>query len=154
MRKGRALKVRFAPNSTAVKVKNLTPYVTNELLEKAFSIFGDVSSKFNVSEQLISNIVSSRFWMYHVFARPSDWKSYHYHWWARKIYRRGCCGVCSQTWCTYGSPKMFWGLLFPNSVSLLLWRIKVLVYIMYKYLSVFLYLVGRSAQLFLSQWSK
>lgn len=62
MRKGRALKVRFAPNSTAVKVKNLTPYVTNELLEKAFSIFGDVSSKFNdVSEQLISNIVSSRF---------------------------------------------------------------------------------------------
>lgn len=43
MRKGRPLKVRFAPNSTAVKVKNLTQYVTNELLEKAFSIFGDVS---------------------------------------------------------------------------------------------------------------
>ena len=42
MRKGRALKVRFAPNSTAVKVKNLTPYVTNELLDRAFSIFGDI----------------------------------------------------------------------------------------------------------------
>lgn len=46
MRKGRPLKVRFAPNSTAVKVKNLTQYVTNELLEKAFSIFGDVRPVF------------------------------------------------------------------------------------------------------------
>jgi hypothetical protein len=43
MRKGRALKVRFAPHSAAVKVKNLTPWVSNELLEKAFSVFGEVS---------------------------------------------------------------------------------------------------------------
>ena len=42
MRKGRALKVRFAPHSAAVKVKNLTPWVSNELLEKAFSVFGEV----------------------------------------------------------------------------------------------------------------
>ncbi|XP_051166011.1 hrp65 protein-like [Leptopilina boulardi] len=41
-RKGRALKVRFAPSSSAVKVKNLTPWVSNELLEKAFSVFGDL----------------------------------------------------------------------------------------------------------------
>jgi hypothetical protein len=46
MRKGRALKVRFAPHSAAVKVKNLTPWVSNELLEKAFSVFGEVSFKF------------------------------------------------------------------------------------------------------------
>lgn len=43
MRKGRSLKVRFAPPGAAIKVKNLTPWVTNELLEKAFSVFGDVS---------------------------------------------------------------------------------------------------------------
>jgi proline- and glutamine-rich splicing factor len=43
MRKGRALKVRFAPHSAAVKVKNLTPWVSNELLEKAFSVFGEVN---------------------------------------------------------------------------------------------------------------
>jgi proline- and glutamine-rich splicing factor len=43
MRKNRALKVRFAPHSAAVKVKNLTPWVSNELLEKAFSVFGEVS---------------------------------------------------------------------------------------------------------------
>ncbi|GFG40361.1 hypothetical protein Cfor_00558 [Coptotermes formosanus] len=42
MRKGRALKVRFAPHSAAVKVKNLTPWVSNELLEKAFAVFGEI----------------------------------------------------------------------------------------------------------------
>ncbi|XP_067013270.2 hrp65 protein isoform X2 [Anabrus simplex] len=42
LRKGRALKVRFAPHSAAIKVKNLTPWVTNELLEKAFSVFGEI----------------------------------------------------------------------------------------------------------------
>jgi len=42
MRKGRMLKIRFAPIAAAIKVKNLTPFVSNELLEYAFSIFGDV----------------------------------------------------------------------------------------------------------------
>ncbi|XP_020711353.2 hrp65 protein-like isoform X2 [Athalia rosae] len=42
MRKGRALKVRFAPHSSAIKVKNLTPWVSNELLERAFSVFGEI----------------------------------------------------------------------------------------------------------------
>lgn len=42
MRKNRALRIRFAPNATMVRVKNLTPYVSNELLFKAFEIFGPV----------------------------------------------------------------------------------------------------------------
>lgn len=42
MRNGRALKVRFAPHQGAVKVANLGPWVSNELLHRAFSIFGDI----------------------------------------------------------------------------------------------------------------
>merc|ERR1719391_672776 len=42
MRNGRALKVRFAPHQGAVKVSNLGPWVSNELLHKCFSIFGDI----------------------------------------------------------------------------------------------------------------
>lgn len=42
MRKGRALKVRFAPHSSTIKVKNLTPWISNELLERAFSVFGEI----------------------------------------------------------------------------------------------------------------
>lgn len=40
--KSRNLKIRFAPNSATIKVKNLTPYVSNELLHYGFSIFGEV----------------------------------------------------------------------------------------------------------------
>lgn len=39
-RKNRILRVRFAPNATAIKVKNLTQDVSNELLYKAFEVFG------------------------------------------------------------------------------------------------------------------
>lgn len=42
MRNGRALKVRFAPHQGAVKVSNLGPWVSNELLHKCFAIFGDI----------------------------------------------------------------------------------------------------------------
>lgn len=42
MRKGRPIKIRFAPNASSVRVKNLTPHVTNELLYIAFSVFGDI----------------------------------------------------------------------------------------------------------------
>ena len=42
MRNGRSLKVRFAPHQGAVKVSNLGPWVSNELLHKCFSIFGDI----------------------------------------------------------------------------------------------------------------
>lgn len=42
IRKGRNLKVRFAPNGATLKVKNLTTWVTNELLNVAFSVFGEI----------------------------------------------------------------------------------------------------------------
>lgn len=40
--KGRNLKIRLAPNSATVKVKNLSPFVTNELLFYGFTPFGDI----------------------------------------------------------------------------------------------------------------
>ncbi|CAG9764346.1 unnamed protein product [Ceutorhynchus assimilis] len=40
--KGRTLKIRFAPNSSTIKVKNLSPFVTNELLHFSFSPFGEI----------------------------------------------------------------------------------------------------------------
>jgi proline- and glutamine-rich splicing factor len=42
LKNGHAIKVRFAPHQAAVKVQNLSPWVSNELLHKAFSIFGDI----------------------------------------------------------------------------------------------------------------
>ncbi|KAI8125321.1 Protein no-on-transient A [Lucilia cuprina] len=42
LRKGRMLRVRYAPNSTVLRVSNLTPFVSNELLYKSFEIFGPV----------------------------------------------------------------------------------------------------------------
>jgi len=42
MSNGRPLKVRFAPHQGAVKVSNLGPWVSNELLFHAFSVFGDI----------------------------------------------------------------------------------------------------------------
>ncbi|BFZ09917.1 hypothetical protein BsWGS_12956 [Bradybaena similaris] len=42
VRKGRVLRVRFASHGAALKVKNLHPYVSNELLEQSFSQFGDL----------------------------------------------------------------------------------------------------------------
>jgi hypothetical protein len=40
--KGRCIRVRFASHGAAVRVKNLSPYISNEYLEQAFSIFGPV----------------------------------------------------------------------------------------------------------------
>lgn len=45
--KNRQIRIRFAPNATTVRVKNLTPFVSNELLHKAFEVFGPVSSLFS-----------------------------------------------------------------------------------------------------------
>ncbi|KAF2879187.1 hypothetical protein ILUMI_26987 [Ignelater luminosus] len=42
MLKGRSLKIRFAPNGSTVKVKNLIPFVSNELLQYAFGVFGEI----------------------------------------------------------------------------------------------------------------
>jgi len=40
--RNRNLRVRFAPLGSTIKVKNLTNYVTNELLELGFSVFGEI----------------------------------------------------------------------------------------------------------------
>lgn len=40
--KGRSLKIRFSPSGSSIKVKNLTNFVTNELLHYTFSIFGEI----------------------------------------------------------------------------------------------------------------
>ena len=40
MLKNRVLRLRFAPASVRIKVKNLPPTVTSKLLEFAFSVFG------------------------------------------------------------------------------------------------------------------
>ncbi|KAG9492813.1 hypothetical protein GDO78_001011 [Eleutherodactylus coqui] len=40
--RGRQLRVRFATHSAALSIRNLSPYVSNELLEEAFSQFGPV----------------------------------------------------------------------------------------------------------------
>ncbi|XP_034772313.2 splicing factor, proline- and glutamine-rich-like isoform X1 [Acipenser ruthenus] len=40
--KGRQLRVRFATHSAALSIRNLSPFVSNELLEEAFSQFGQV----------------------------------------------------------------------------------------------------------------
>lgn len=38
----RSLKVKFAPHQAALRIKNLGPFVSNELLHRAFSVFGDL----------------------------------------------------------------------------------------------------------------
>ncbi|RZC38997.1 NOPS and/or RRM 1 domain containing protein [Asbolus verrucosus] len=40
--KGKNLKIRFAPNNASIKVKNLSDFVSNELLNYAFQVFGEV----------------------------------------------------------------------------------------------------------------
>ncbi|XP_047509099.1 hrp65 protein-like [Pieris napi] len=42
MKNGRSMRVRFAPHNSAVRIKNLPPFVSNELLYKAFEIFGKI----------------------------------------------------------------------------------------------------------------
>ncbi|XP_050346602.1 hrp65 protein-like [Nymphalis io] len=46
MRNGRNLRVRFAPHNSAVRVKNLPPFVSNELLHRAFEIFGKIERSY------------------------------------------------------------------------------------------------------------
>nr|XP_056703621.1 splicing factor, proline- and glutamine-rich [Euleptes europaea] len=40
--RGRQLRVRFATHAAALSIRNLSPYVSNELLEEAFSQFGPI----------------------------------------------------------------------------------------------------------------
>ncbi|XP_063929136.1 hrp65 protein-like isoform X2 [Zophobas morio] len=49
--KGKNLKIRFAPNGSTIKVKNLTNFVSNELLYYAFSVFGEVERSYVVVDE-------------------------------------------------------------------------------------------------------
>lgn len=51
MIKGRDIKVRFAASSCSVKVSNLGPMVSNELLAEAFGTFGEVESAVVVTDE-------------------------------------------------------------------------------------------------------
>jgi len=42
MNNGKPMKVRFAPHQGALKIKNLGPWVSNELLHRSFSVFGEL----------------------------------------------------------------------------------------------------------------
>lgn len=48
---GRTLRVRLAAHAAAVKVKNLSPMVTNELLEYAFCYFGEVERAIVITDE-------------------------------------------------------------------------------------------------------
>lgn len=50
-RKGRHLRVRFANHGAAVRVKNLSVSVTNELLEQCFSQFGEIERAIVVADE-------------------------------------------------------------------------------------------------------
>uniref|UniRef100_A0A336LJK0 CSON007372 protein n=1 Tax=Culicoides sonorensis TaxID=179676 RepID=A0A336LJK0_CULSO len=50
IRKGRQLRIRFAPNATRVKVKNLNNFVSNELLYMSFEIFGPVERAIHITD--------------------------------------------------------------------------------------------------------
>ena len=49
--KGRELRVRFAASSCSVKVSNLHPTVSNELLYNAFGTFGEVEHAVVVTDE-------------------------------------------------------------------------------------------------------
>ncbi|XP_052087112.1 non-POU domain-containing octamer-binding protein-like isoform X3 [Mytilus californianus] len=50
-RKGRHLRVRFANHGAAIKVKNLSISVTNELLEQSFSQFGEIERAIVIADE-------------------------------------------------------------------------------------------------------
>ena len=50
--------MRFAPVGAAIKVKNLSQWVTNELLEYAFSVFGDVRIIYNVASCIFEDVMT------------------------------------------------------------------------------------------------
>merc|ERR1711972_480559 len=46
--KNRTLKVRFAAHGAALRLKNLSPWVSNELLERGFSVFGEIEKAVHI----------------------------------------------------------------------------------------------------------
>lgn len=67
MRKGRPLKVRFAPHTAAIKVKNLNQWITNELLELAFQVFGEVIQNFYELGNILQYFTSSHIPKFFIF---------------------------------------------------------------------------------------
>lgn len=51
MMHGRPIRVRFAVHGAAVRVKELSPYVSNELLYQAFSNFGEVERAVHIVDE-------------------------------------------------------------------------------------------------------
>lgn len=49
--KGRDIKVRFAACNSSIKVSNLHPMVSNELLEEAFTQFGEIEKAVVVTDE-------------------------------------------------------------------------------------------------------
>lgn len=49
--KGRQLKIRFSSPGTALKIRNLSTWVTNELLERAFSVFGEIEKAIVITDE-------------------------------------------------------------------------------------------------------
>ncbi|CAB3363781.1 Hypothetical predicted protein [Cloeon dipterum] len=50
-RRGKVLKIRFAPHGAIIKVKNLTSFVSNELLETAFGVFGEIERAYIITDE-------------------------------------------------------------------------------------------------------
>lgn len=57
MLKGRTLRIRFAPNGSAIKIKNLTAFVSNELLHYSFSCFGEVCITNCTIQRMLKTII-------------------------------------------------------------------------------------------------
>lgn len=51
MYEGRTIRVRLAAHPSAIKVKNLSPYVTNELLAYAFRYFGEIERAVVITDE-------------------------------------------------------------------------------------------------------
>ncbi|KAA0191839.1 hypothetical protein HAZT_HAZT005230, partial [Hyalella azteca] len=49
--KNRQLKIRFSSPGTALKVRNLSTWVTNELFEKSFSVFGELEKAIVITDE-------------------------------------------------------------------------------------------------------
>lgn len=70
--KSRNLKIRFAPNSTSIKIKNLTPQVSNELLHYAFAPFGEVSLCYVYFTNIIMYTLNQLFYIKYICSRSKE----------------------------------------------------------------------------------
>ena len=49
--KNRQLKIRFSSPGTSLKVRNISPWVTNELLHKSFEVFGELERAVVITDE-------------------------------------------------------------------------------------------------------